>query len=38
MPSHTTMAKNATVTDYRSATGFEALMGYLYPDRSDGAL
>ena len=24
------MAKNATVTDYRSATGFEALMGYLY--------
>ena len=25
-----TMAKNATVTDYRSATGFEALMGYLY--------
>ncbi len=25
-----TMAKNATVSDYRSATGFEALMGYLY--------
>ena len=25
-----TMAKNASVTDYRSATGFEALMGYLY--------
>ena len=25
-----TMAKNATVTDYRKATGFEALMGYLY--------
>ena len=25
-----TMAKNATVADYRSATGFEALMGYLY--------
>ena len=25
-----TMAKNATVTDYRSATGFEALRGYLY--------
>ena len=24
------MAKNATVMDYRSATGFEALMGYLY--------
>ncbi len=25
-----TMAKNATVTDYRRATGFEALLGYLY--------
>ena len=25
-----TMAKNATVGDYRRATGFEALMGYLY--------
>lgn len=25
-----TMAKNATMTDYRMATGFEALMGYLY--------
>ena len=25
-----TMAKNATVTDYRRATGFEALVGYLY--------
>lgn len=25
-----TMAKNATMSDYRSATGFEALMGYLY--------
>lgn len=25
-----TMAKNATVSDYRKATGFEALMGYLY--------
>ncbi len=25
-----TMAKNASVMDYRSATGFEALMGYLY--------
>ena len=24
-----TMAKNATMTDYRKATGFEALMGYL---------
>lgn len=27
--SHTT-AKNASVTDYRRATGFEALIGYLY--------
>lgn len=25
-----TMAKNASMTDYRRATGFEALMGYLY--------
>ena len=25
-----TMAKHATVVDYRRATGFEALMGYLY--------
>lgn len=25
-----TMAKNATVSDYRGATGFEALLGYLY--------
>ena len=25
-----TKAKNATVVDYRVATGFEALMGYLY--------
>ena len=25
-----TMAKNASMTDYRHATGFEALMGYLY--------
>lgn len=25
-----TMPKNASVADYRSATGFEALMGYLY--------
>lgn len=25
-----TMAKNATMKDYRRATGFEALMGYLY--------
>ncbi|SFG22331.1 ribonuclease-3 family protein [Lachnospiraceae bacterium C7] len=25
-----TMAKNATMRDYREATGFEALVGYLY--------
>lgn len=25
-----TMAKNATMSEYRRATGFEALMGYLY--------
>ena len=25
-----TMAKNATMKDYRMATGFEALIGYLY--------
>ena len=25
-----TMAKNATMSDYRRATGVEALMGYLY--------
>ena len=25
-----TMAKNATMSDYRMATGFEALIGYLY--------
>ncbi|MFA9376275.1 MAG: Mini-ribonuclease 3 [Lachnotalea sp.] len=25
-----TVAKNATMVDYRRATGFEALMGYLY--------
>ena len=30
LPMLTTMAKNATMTDYRKATGFEALMGYLY--------
>lgn len=30
-----TMAKNASVTDYRSATGFEALMGYLYLTRQE---
>ena len=27
-----TMAKNASMSDYRRATGFEALMGYLYLD------
>ena len=25
-----TMAKNASMTDYRKATGFEAMIGYLY--------
>lgn len=31
-----TMAKNASVGDYRRATGFEALMGYLYlTDRTE---
>ena len=31
-----TMAKNASMSDYRKATGFEALMGYLYlTDRFD---
>ena len=29
-----TMAKHATMADYRRATGFEALMGYLYLNRS----
>lgn len=34
-----TMAKNATMSDYRRATGFEALMGYLYlADRFDRML
>ena len=34
-----TTAKNATVADYRRATGFEALMGYLYlEDRFDRAV
>lgn len=28
-----TMAKHATMADYRRATGFEALMGYLYLKR-----
>ena len=29
-PKSYTTAKNASVADYRRATGFEALMGYLY--------
>ena len=34
-----TMAKNASMSDYRRATGFEALMGYLYlADRVDRIL
>ncbi|MCD7708544.1 MAG: ribonuclease III [Clostridiales bacterium] len=34
-----TMAKNATVMDYRKATGLEALVGYLYlTDRIDRLL
>lgn len=34
-----TVAKNATVSDYRKATGFEALLGYLYlTDRFDRIL
>ena len=33
------MAKNASMSDYRRATGFEALMGYLYlADRVDRIL
>ena len=34
-----TMAKNASMSDYRRATGSEALMGYLYlADRVDRIL
>ncbi|MCD8364921.1 MAG: ribonuclease III [Clostridiales bacterium] len=33
-----TMAKNATMGDYRRATGFEALMGYLYLTDQTGRL
>lgn len=34
-----TMAKNASMSEYRKATGFEALMGYLYlTDRMDRCL
>lgn len=30
------VAKNASVSDYRKATGFEALLGYLYlQDKED---
>ena len=30
-----TVPKNADVTDYRRATGFEALIGYLYINKQD---
>lgn len=33
-----TMPKHATVSDYRRATGFEALIGYLYLQGADGRL
>ena len=33
-----TKAKNATVIDYRMATGFEALMGYLYLKGESGRM
>ena len=34
-----TSAKNASITDYRKATGFEALIGFLYlTDRTDRLL
>lgn len=33
-----TMAKNATMLDYRTATGFEALMGYLYLSGQDARM
>ncbi len=34
-----TVAKNASIADYRKATGFEALLGYLYlQDRADRIL
>ncbi|MCD8300126.1 MAG: ribonuclease III [Clostridiales bacterium] len=33
-----TIAKNATVADYRRATGFEALMGYLYLSGQTGRM
>lgn len=31
-----TSAKNASITDYRTATGLEALMGYLYMENQIG--
>lgn len=34
----TTMAKNASMLDYKKATGFEALMGYLYLKGENGRL
>ena len=30
MPKSVSPAKNQSITDYRRATGFEALLGYLY--------
>ena len=33
-----TMAKHASVSEYRRATGFEALMGYLYLTGQTGRL
>lgn len=33
-----TVPKNADVTDYRRATGFEALIGYLYLSKNDDRL
>ncbi len=33
-----TSAKNSTIVDYRRATGFEALVGYLYLDKKDERL
>ncbi len=33
-----TVPKNAKITDYRVATGFEALLGYLYLSRQDERL
>ena len=33
-----TAAKNASLTDYRTATGFEALLGYLYLEGQTGRM